>query len=302
MVDFAELLLRSVELQFNQARLQAEVDLIAAKIEAAKADPTTSPADLERLEQQLAEVRARYALQAADLARQQAAETESIWSQLGDRMSGLWDKGIQALMNGTLTWKNALQSVLAEVVGVFGTASKKVVGDWLADQARALAQQISLMAQKRVAEKSAASETISTKAAETSAVVGSDAAQAATGAAKSQAGIPYIGPVLAIAAMAAMFAAVSAMGKRKSAMGGYDIPKGVNPLTQLHEEEMVLPKQFANVIRGMAGEGGGSGGPAQVNNKIVNVLDPRDMAGALGSTREFERAVLNVIQLNPSAM
>ncbi len=49
---------------------------------------------------------------------------------------------------------------------------------------------------------------------------------------------------------------------RKSAAGGYDIPSGVNPVTQLHEEEMVLPSPLANAVRRMAGEGegGGAGG------------------------------------------
>jgi len=43
-----------------------------------------------------------------------------------------------------------------------------------------------------------------------------------------------------------------------SAEGGYDIPSGKNPVTQLHEKEMVLPKQQADVIRGLAAKGGTS--------------------------------------------
>lgn len=45
-----------------------------------------------------------------------------------------------------------------------------------------------------------------------------------------------------------------------SAEGGYDIPAGTNPVTQLHEKEMVLPKAQADVIRGLASRGGGFGG------------------------------------------
>lgn len=44
-----------------------------------------------------------------------------------------------------------------------------------------------------------------------------------------------------------------------SAEGGYDIPAGVNPMTQLHEKEMVLPKAQADVIRGLATNGGAGG-------------------------------------------
>ena len=53
-----------------------------------------------------------------------------------------------------------------------------------------------------------------------------------------------------------------------SAEGGYDIPAGTNPMTQLHEREMVLPRAQADVIRGLATDGGGGGAP--VTWTIVN--------------------------------
>jgi len=65
-----------------------------------------------------------------------------------------------------------------------------------------------------------------------------------------------------------------------SAEGGYDIPSGTNPVTQLHEREMVLPKEQADVIRGLASNGG-SGGAMKltiVNNtsaKIGQVTEQR---------------------------
>lgn len=50
-----------------------------------------------------------------------------------------------------------------------------------------------------------------------------------------------------------MMAMVMGMkGSVKSARGGYSIPRGVNPMTQLHEEEMVLPKAESNAIRKLA--------------------------------------------------
>lgn len=38
------------------------------------------------------------------------------------------------------------------------------------------------------------------------------------------------------------------------------------------------------------------------STRVVNLFDPSQVAGELGRTREFERAVLNVIQLNPRAL
>jgi lambda family phage tail tape measure protein len=59
-------------------------------------------------------------------------------------------------------------------------------------------------------------------------------------------------------------ARINAQAGMPSAANGFDIPAGVNPITQLHQREMVLPAEYADVIRGMAGNGGG-GSPVVVN-------------------------------------
>jgi len=60
-----------------------------------------------------------------------------------------------------------------------------------------------------------------------------------------------------------------------SAEGGYDIPAGVNPLTQLHEKEMVLPKAQAEVIRGLAARGGAGGSGVTVTYSPNFNIDSR---------------------------
>jgi hypothetical protein len=60
-----------------------------------------------------------------------------------------------------------------------------------------------------------------------------------------------------------------------SAEGGYDIPGGVNPVTQLHEKEMVLPKAQAEVIRGLARSGGGTGSGITINSNPQITIDSR---------------------------
>ena len=110
--------------------------------------------------------------------------------------------------------------------------------------------------------------------------------EAMAGAWAAMSSIPYIGPALGVAAGIAAFAGVSAIvGKVASARGGYDIPAGVNPVTQLHEEEMVLPKQHANTIRALGknlssdgGIGGGGGSSAQTfNNFTIQAWDSKDV-------------------------
>lgn len=102
-------------------------------------------------------------------------------------------------------------------------------------------------------------------------------AMAALAAFASTAAIPLVGPAAAPGAAAAATAAaqvfataatVSASLSVASAEGGYDIPAGVNPMTQLHQKEMVLPEAQAEVIRGLAKNGGSTGGGGSIT--IVN--------------------------------
>ena len=91
------------------------------------------------------------------------------------------------------------------------------------------------------------------------------------------AGIPFASTIRAMGYASAGITAGLAIA---SAEGGYDIPSGTNPVTQLHEREMVLPKKQADVIRGLASNGG-SGGAMKltiVNNtsaKIGQVTEQR---------------------------
>jgi tetratricopeptide (TPR) repeat protein len=94
------------------------------------------------------------------------------------------------------------------------------------------------------------------------------AARAAAETYSALAGIPIVGPALATAASIGVFGAVMALGAFASAKGGYDVPAGINPLTQLHSQEMVLPADLANNIRSMSGGGGG-----QTINLHVHAVD-----------------------------
>jgi hypothetical protein len=77
-------------------------------------------------------------------------------------------------------------------------------------------------------------------------------AVASTGAASAVAAVPFVGPALAAAAAAETEAALTAMAAPLlAARGGFDVPSGINPLTQLHEQEMVLPASLANPFRNM---------------------------------------------------
>ncbi|MEO5355107.1 MAG: hypothetical protein H7835_18120, partial [Magnetococcus sp. XQGC-1] len=88
----------------------------------------------------------------------------------------------------------------------------------------------------------------------------------------SIAAIPMVGPFLAPAIAAGVFASIIALVKNLfSAEGGFDIPAGINPVTQLHEREMVLPRAQADAVRAMASNGT-SGGNITIH---VSTLDSK---------------------------
>lgn len=123
---------------------------------------------------------------------------------------------------------------------------------------------IKIQIQKLFIDKTAAAGYAGTIAAQAQAM----SAMAALNAFASTAAIPIVGPALAPAAGAAAFAvaegfaaaatAAAAMSVA-SARGGFDIPAGVNPLTQLHEREMVLPARHADVIRNLSNNASNAG-------------------------------------------
>ena len=212
----------------------------------------------------------------------QMKDFEKKFGGLTDRISSLWDKGIQSMMNGTLTWRNASNAIMTEMAGFF--IQKMVtepLREYMIGLSRRMAIKMGFIQTETAAE-------VAGQAAQTGAVVAGEGAKTAATSvgvfariglkimetiksimmsaweamAKTMASIPF--PVN-IALGVAAFAGVAALvGKVASARGGYDIPAGVNPMTQLHEEEMVLPKQHANTIRalGKSMANGGFADPA----------------------------------------
>ncbi|AMW78654.1 hypothetical protein AMD27_06985 [Acinetobacter sp. TGL-Y2] len=199
---------------------------------------------------------------------------EKRFGKLTSRVSKLWDQGIQSMMDGTLTWRNATNAVLTDMASfAIQTATQELQG-WLKIQAVKLARKLGFIGAETTAEVTGqtaqatavvAGETIKTAATSTGVFarlglklmevlksIMMSAWEAMAGAWAALSAIPFVGPALGVAAGIAAFAGVSAIvGKVSSARGGYDIPAGVNPMTQLHEEEMVLPKQHANTIRAL---------------------------------------------------
>lgn len=151
------------------------------------------------------------------------------------------EQGFQSMLNGVLTGTQTIGQAFARM----GSNVAAVFANM------AIQAGVNLLKMKLIA--------LATGKATALAELKTSAATAAGNAYKAVVGIPVVGPVLAPAAAAVAYAGVLAFGaKLPSAAGGFDIPAGANPITQLHEKEMVLPAKYADAIRGMT-EGGQQG-------------------------------------------
>ncbi|AEK63186.1 phage tail tape measure protein [Collimonas fungivorans] len=199
------------------------------------------------------------------------ARTAAIKEKQGDWLNGAteafanYQSNAENVSGNTAAmFTNAFDSMTE---GVASSISKSIIysenlGDALKNVASSVADAfitsfIKIQIQKLFIDKTAATMYAGTVAAQSQAMV----AMAGLAAFASTAAIPIVGPVLAPAAAAtatavaegfAAAAIASATLSVASARDGFDIPAGVNPLTQLHEKEMVLPQQQANVIRDLA--------------------------------------------------
>jgi len=227
-----------LEEQLEQERYRIVVDAVRARMAVLATDPTKNAVALQKLNDELAAVEREHAQKQRSILMQQQKEQLNDWRTMFDAIGTGFGNAVKGLVTGTMTLGTAVKSLLGSVLSAVGD----FIGQMIAKKVAAFAM-----------EKALAMGLISV-----------DAAKAGAGAASSQAGIPVVGPALALGSMAMIMAAVLGLGATvASAESGYDIPSGVNPLTQLHEREMVLPAAQADAVRSLA-DGGGMGGSVTI--------------------------------------
>jgi hypothetical protein len=243
--------LRQLKEQEFQTNLQAE----QANAAIYELNAVQYQAHLDRI----AQLKERHRLDVNKIDGQIRVQSVKVWKDIGDAISGAFSTAVKGVIMGTQTMgqamRNMAQSVLLAMLDIG----------------------IKILAQKAV---NAILGTLIEKESAVSRIT-ANAAVAASGAAASVAAIPIYGWAMAPAVAAETFAATEAWAAAAvAAAGGFDIPRGLNPITQLHQEEMVLPANLANPLREQLADGGGMGGG---NNYTINIkaLDGKDVYSVL---------------------
>lgn len=245
--------------QFETQRYNIQSNAITQRMALLKADPNSDPAAYAKLLDQKLALEAAFQNKLTVLETQAELARTQMQRQAAQTISQSWGQALGKLATGQASFASTVQSLWQGVVSAVANGIAQMIENWLMKQAMAF---------------------ITTKATKTTAAAGqiaSNAGVAASGAIAATALIPFVGPSLAPAAGAAAFSEAMAFMPTAAAAKGFDVPGGVNPVTRLHEREMVLPKEQADVIRGMAGSKGGING-MQIH---IHALDARQIGNWL---------------------
>ena len=218
-----------------------------------------------------AQDKAVLAVKEANIAAYTAKQAEALKEQergYRDLLNGMtqnWDQAIHMMLHGQLTLSEGFKGAMMQMEDQLEKSLINMGLNW----AKAMLLQAVMQKESHASQ------------------VLNDAKSAAAGAYNAVVGIPYVGPFLAPAAAGVAFAGVMAFAEQ-----GYDVPYGVNPLTQLHQQEMVLPAQYANVIRDIGnGSGGGGGDHFHFHNHAVDAHGFEAMLNRGGNQGALVRAM-----------
>jgi hypothetical protein len=216
------------------------------------------PVKVAQLQAQIEELTRGHNQRLSELNNQVTIEQSKNWSGLTGAIQGNFTTSINSMLKGTQTFSTGVRGLFVSVVDSITQMFVQMGVQWVASMVKQL-----------IMGKVTASSIIAGHAAEAGA-----AAYAATAA------IPFVGPALAPGAAAASYAGAMSFQASVAAAKGFDIPAGVNPVTQLHQREMVLPAELADAVRDMTGGGGGGAVQPVIN---ISAWDARGVESWLKS-------------------
>ena len=257
------------EIAHEQRRYQILRDAMEQRLALMQASPDRDPVaianQLETIENIERDYLVRRNALTTDLLAESARYSSDFYAQVESGAAQMFE----SLGDGTLKFRDLWSTVWDGL----GRITLSVISKMLAEQLVAMIRGQAMAIQEAFAK------------------IKAHAAVAGAGAYAATAAIPFVGPALAPAAGATAFTGAMGFGAAlavPSAAAGYDIPLNTNPLTQLHEKEMTLPRKQAEVVRKMARDGDSAQRPP-VNLNFswaVQALDAGGLSAALDANRD----------------
>lgn len=259
------------EQAFEQRR--RDIKLLALQESLALLDPDRDAVKVAQMHAQIEALEQQHQLRMAQIKQGLQADSNRFAKGAFDSLASGFESVLMSMGTKIKTLNQLVTASMSVIVQAVMQMGAKMVAEWIK-------QKIMMM----LFDKTAAAS-----------VIGEKAAEAGAGGVASMAAAPFPINLTAPEFGAAMSLAAMAFAPVASAARGFDIPAGLNPMTQLHAREMVLPAQHADVIRALSERpallAGGGGGDLQVNVRGASAGDffmihKRDLVAALRSARK----------------
>jgi hypothetical protein len=275
----------AAKLAFERRRYEIDLKALEDQIALAQQGNDVNIVELQKLYTKMEQMKGQHAQRMRDLTIQQTTEENKFAIEFMDGMtSGLqntFETLFKKIGDGSLRTRDIVKSAFLSIGQEMMNVASKVAAHWLMTEIQKTVATVMQSKIRTTVEEGAAEESVLMSAWAALKNIMNNAWQAMAGAYQAIVGIPYVGPVLAPIAAGAAFAAVAGLAHNiASASGGFDIPRGVNPITQLHQEEMVLPATLANGVRRMV-ESGSEGGGMKVEAVHIHATDYDSFAAQL---------------------
>ena len=249
--------LLSRQLAYEEARQQITASALDAQIAIEKGNADRDPVAFKKLLDEKLAMEMDYTAKVQALHDKSAQASLKSWQGIMQPISSAFSTSINGMIQGTQTFKQAMSKISQSILAEFIKLGVKRVTNWVAGEAVKTTATVGGNAARQASDVAAAAMSTSISATAGAKNILMAAWETMANVYKSIAAIPYVGPFLAPAMAVGAFGVVAAFaGNLSSASGGYDIPAGVNPMTQLHQREMVLPQKQADVVRQLADGGG----------------------------------------------
>lgn len=253
----AEEQLYQMQLSYLQSRLQ----LMALE-----------PAEVERINQQIFALQNEHQLQMQDNQLQSFTTSKEMWDGYFQVINDSFANSIQGMVFQGTTLREAMGSILQNILGSVIQTGVKMVTNWATTQLGMTGATVTGAAVRTAAEVASAKTSSAANAGAGIKNIITKAAEVFANVYSAIAGIPYVGPFLApVMAVAAGAVVLGMVGKVASAEGGWDRVPYDGAQAILHKEEMVLPGPLAEGLRSLVENGGQRGGVT------IQALDRRDV-------------------------
>jgi len=274
-----------------------QVELKAAREHAALMK--NKPVEYQKALNQIEAIQRKHDLTMAQMQTKTALEQKKQWDKMFAPVTQAFEKSVNGMIQGTLTFRKAMQQMGQSILLEFANMGVKMVVSWVKNEAMKTAATAAGTATRGGIEASGAAMSLMTSAGTAVKEIMMNAWKVMANVYNAIAAIPFVGPFLAPVAAAGAFAVVAGYASNiASASGGYDIPAGVNPMTQLHQQEMVLPAHIANPLRDMVAGGGQAGGSSTV---VIQAMDARSFQQYLTRNANSLPPALKKLKRNFSA-